>query len=635
MIARLNMDQTWYNAEILKIEKNYCTALFTSYGNQEIVNHVVRCVDLIPKEDFIDEHVLVTEPVPEQGSLETHIAKEALAMGAAHDNGAAEQKDILEHAEFVLARWTEDNTWYRAQILTREENSCTVMFYDYGNTDSVARSNIVLTPCKIPAADLKDENIEIQPTDLVLDTVSSEVTSSHETQVEKIIDPVKELVELEAHTHDLKEGDLVLAKWTEDKTWYRAQIQSTALDKVTVLFYDYGNADIVDKASIVHKESDIPASDLKDENLGSEIQQVPKDASVTVDPTSNAPSTTEAHESKNLEVLSSAETPVSRVPIDKASLQKQGNHVFAKWGEDQTWYRAIVTSLSEDKVSVLFIDYGNKDTVDLNSVHLDSSSIPESEEKDENVYLGFSDVSGSSTEQCSPTSPLNQQMQSYKVGDKVFAQWSEDVTWYRALVTGFHQSKYKVHFIDYGNEDVVTLECIQTDRQKIPSGDSFDENLYLGLHFDTDLEGGVSKQLQFDLEKETEPHTKSPKEVNNNLKIETSVTSELQVNDNIERKPLGNNKTPPTSETKSQKILINSNVNALNSSTQQYELGFVLEKAEDTDCFTIMFIAADAVEIVHVDNIRNLDEIQVREIDLLMGNLPIPKLTLNDLLINW
>ena len=635
MIARLNMDQTWYNAEILKIEKNYCTALFTSYGNQEIVNHVVRCVDLIPKEDFIDEHVLVTEPVPEQGSLETHIAKEALAMGAAHDNGAAEQKDILEHAEFVLARWTEDNTWYRAQILTREENSCTVMFYDYGNTDSVARSNIVLTPCKIPAADLKDENIEIQPTDLVLDIVSSEVTSSHETQLEKIIDPVKELVELEAHTHDLKEGDLVLAKWTEDKTWYRAQIQSTALDKVTVLFYDYGNADIVHKASIVHKESDIPASDLKDENLGSEIQQVPKDASVTVDPTSNAPSTTEAHESKNLEVLSSAETPVSRVPIDKASLQKQGNHVFAKWGEDQTWYRAIVTSLSEDKVSVLFIDYGNKDTVDLNSVHLDSSSIPESEEKDENVYLGFSDVSGSSTEQCSPTSPLNQQMQSYKVGDKVFAQWSEDVTWYRALVTGFHQSKYKVHFIDYGNEDVVTLECIQTDRQKIPSGDSFDENLYLGLHFDTDLEGGVSKQLQFDLEKETEPHTKSPKEVNNNLKIETSVTSELQVNDNIERKPLGNNKTPPTSETKSQKILINSNVNALNSSTQQYELGFVLEKAEDTDCFTIMFIAADAVEIVHVDNIRNLDEIQVREIDLLMGNLPIPKLTLNDLLIDW
>ena len=50
---------------------------------------------------------------------------------------------------------------------------------------------------------------------------------------------------------DLKEGDLVLAKWAEDRTWYTAQIKSTALDTVTVLFYDYGNADIVDKASIV------------------------------------------------------------------------------------------------------------------------------------------------------------------------------------------------------------------------------------------------------------------------------------------------------------------------------------------------------------------------------------------------
>ena len=67
-----------------------------------------------------------------------------------------------------------------------------------------------------------------------------------------------------------------------------------------------------------------------------EIQQVPKDMSVAVDSTANA-STTEAQESKNSEVLSSAETSVSRVTIDEVLLQKQGNHVFAKWGEDQTW----------------------------------------------------------------------------------------------------------------------------------------------------------------------------------------------------------------------------------------------------------------------------------------------------------
>jgi len=75
---------------------------------------------------------------------------------------------------------------------------------------------------------------------------------------------------------DLKEGDLVLAKWAEDRTWYRAQIQSTALDTVTVLFYDYGNADIVDKASIVYKESEIPPSDLKDEISGWKSNRFPK-----------------------------------------------------------------------------------------------------------------------------------------------------------------------------------------------------------------------------------------------------------------------------------------------------------------------------------------------------------------------
>lgn len=54
---------------------------------------------------------------------------------------------------------------------------------------------------------------------------------------------------------------------------------------------------------------------------------------------------------------------------------KVGGLVLGKFTEDDTWYRAIITGLSERTVSLFYFDYGNQEDVPVNRVHPISPSL--------------------------------------------------------------------------------------------------------------------------------------------------------------------------------------------------------------------------------------------------------------------
>ena len=117
---------------------------FTDYGNEDVVTDkdIVLDIKMIPVTDVIDECVQT------QSEQEDNIT-------------AVTKSQEFQINQEVIAKWLEDNTWYRAVILNHATNadSLNVRFLDYGNEDEVAFSDIVLDISMIPEGDFIDENL--------------------------------------------------------------------------------------------------------------------------------------------------------------------------------------------------------------------------------------------------------------------------------------------------------------------------------------------------------------------------------------------------------------------------------------------------------------------------------------------
>ena len=129
--ARWREDNTWYNAEILAVQKNGVKVKFIDYGNEAMVGkkEVVWSPLSIPEGEAVDCNV-------------------AMVTG--------EEFSLGRHCQ---ARWQEDCTWYNAEILALEGDSVTVRFTDYGNEAVVGREEVVWTPLAIPDGELVDGNV--------------------------------------------------------------------------------------------------------------------------------------------------------------------------------------------------------------------------------------------------------------------------------------------------------------------------------------------------------------------------------------------------------------------------------------------------------------------------------------------
>ena len=158
-----------------------------------------------------------------------------------------------------MAKWSDDDIWYNATILDVQESEAQVRFDDYGNEATEVFARLVRDSSEIPASDA--ENID----ECV--TISSTTASSRSGLIkeEKVTEANNSTFQEEVH--QLQVGDLVFAKWDEDKIWYNAKIQKIDEEIVEVVFVDYGNEDEVRQSDIVKLSSQIPSTDDYDENI--------------------------------------------------------------------------------------------------------------------------------------------------------------------------------------------------------------------------------------------------------------------------------------------------------------------------------------------------------------------------------
>ena len=467
----------WYNAKIEKIlADGACEVLFQDYGNTDKVRpeHIVVAATDIPEGDEIDECV---------------------------DPGPAEvppEKKMVEVGQFLIARWSEDNVWYRAKVLEVGQGSLQVLFTDYGNEEKVDEKNIVLCGADIPAEeeDFVDENVEgfkgsaeaeekeKVPKAKEEKTVQKEEDKgmkheeakkpSQEDESKESSGEIPQAPKKETAPPPPQVGDSVVAKWSAvdedgvdgDDVWYKARIEGVSDQGYRVLFVDYGNFCLVGKQKIVKLPEDIPKGDLIDDLVEIPVKEVKKGKEIA---TAEPDKTT---------------TVGGELSVDTECL--------AKWTEDDVWYNAKIEKVLENGTyQVLFLDHGNSDVAPRSNIVLHFEEIPDEEEVDEYVIEPSTNTPSKDVEisknplaetsgdsKISPELPREISESSQKpekialVAEQTcLAKWDDDNVWYRAKVTKTSEATVEVVFIDYGNSAILARERIVLSYQDIPAED--------------------------------------------------------------------------------------------------------------------------------------------------------------------
>ena len=239
--------------------------------------------------------------------------------------------------------------------------------------------------------------------------------------------------------------------------------------RLEVLFFDYGNSDINQREAVVFKRQEIPREDEVDENV--EELNITEETAKAID--------VEFTGRKSFPSVKFTSPPESNVVRVDNNAHSVGDLVFAKWAEDQVWYNAKILKIHDKNLSVVFVDYGNEDLVDVANIVSSAAAIPSTDDFDENIVR---------TEQSPPcdqekteaVSGLKQGVTSktmnLKVDGQVIAKWSDNV-WYNAKILKVSSQEVEVEFSDYGNTDTVLFENILSESQEIPSSDDVDENV--------------------------------------------------------------------------------------------------------------------------------------------------------------
>merc|ERR1719233_2803696 len=338
----------------------------------------------------------------------------------------------------------DENVGYNASIEREEAPGVyLVTFTDYGNQESVTADRIVFKAVEIPVEqrDMIDENVNVQ---------SGEISEEMVRQGDVGVMSPKVMA---AEKEQLTEGMSVIARWDEDCVWYNAVIENVYEDgRVQVIFTDYGNTAIVSRENIVGDARDIPGdqTEMIDECVRSPLDEVSCDEK-----------SLETHHNQN----DKAEMMVVEEHSSVVPLFSVGSLIIARWTEDDVWYNAIVEEIdrSNDKVDVLFTDYGNAATLSSGNIVISPEEIPadQLEMIDECVIIP-KNTPGIEKD---TTAGQNNDL----VGKAVIARWSEDGVWYNALVDGVDATeKAAVTFTDYGNTANVSVKHIVNTVDEIP-----------------------------------------------------------------------------------------------------------------------------------------------------------------------
>ena len=519
-----------YNAEITSRSSKSFKVLFYDYGNSDEVSakDLVFSQKDIPKEEEMDENILVENdhqcPVDDSAPAETSSKSE--------DGSTAATNHVPRVGDSVLAKWSEDGTWYNAKILQVYPDQLTakVQFLDYGNDADESIGNIVPSIDNIPKAELNnlDQYVKVETEANESVREKNEFPTEPSPQDPRPEEPPQQPETVSAITASppFKVVDVVVAKWSEDKVWYNAKVVRCADDgKIEVLFTDYGNQDLVTASDILPTSSQIPKDEDHDENVIFEDETSP------------------AQVSSFERIEKSSTHKVNKVQEDASSASFEvGSKVFAKWEEDCIWYHASVTGFTGSWYQVVFTDYGNSADVSKEGIVLKVEDIPKDDEVDENVPVNTMPksckqeavISSDQLASSDQTKPQCSVSRRFQVGANILAKWEEDSVWYRASVTEHKAGGgYEVLFTDYGNTTELSEENIVPRVEDVPveEVDMIDENVPIVPKPSLVMEKRVSSSQEPEKESSSSKSS-TPTPI---AKTESSAPRKFKVDEDVEK----------------------------------------------------------------------------------------------------
>jgi len=390
---------------------------------------------------------------------------------------------------YCAALYAEDDQWYRAKVMSVISQSVlSVLFVDYGNTEKVECANVRPLPavftdlpsqascCSLPH-DMADMTNRDSFTDTVLDqqfkalildtlvdqtnvvklhslngemlfvsqcTVSPlvlEANSIHAAYLCHVVSPSQFYCQLHSNMADLTAlqdqladkcqqkiagpqkvqiGTFCAARFSEDQEWYRAEVVSVHGNQALVRFCDYGNTDTVNcDGSLVMLDNDMTTlpcqavlcsladatkltpsqlAGLVDQEVTLSIQRITRDGFHLVHmevkggidpeppvvpllhlmPGNRLPVVVthcvssqqfycqdQRHAAELEQLLSALSELEAAAAPSEVSI---GLHCAACYSEDGQWYRAEVKNITANNISVVFLDYGNNDTVTIDNL---------------------------------------------------------------------------------------------------------------------------------------------------------------------------------------------------------------------------------------------------------------------------
>ncbi|XP_067679478.1 maternal protein tudor-like isoform X2 [Haliotis asinina] len=275
--------------------------------------------------------------------LSTQLNREYNQLGPADDLG------VLTATEGMLcaARFSEDMQWYRGVVQTADRDEIEVYFIDYGNTE------------RIPLRSVKD----LKP-----------VFRSEPAQAIKCM-----LSNLKSGSQEWSDASAeMFESLTLDKHLMAVQDGRTVNGSIPVRLKDP-----VQSFDIAEKMAEASHGTL----IKSNIPRVP--VHMSKQPTFPRPNVTLTSQAEVF--VSWVENPeVFWVQLSSSQLQLEnlvekvqgiysteaapirsilpGMAVVAQYSEDDAWYRALVTKMRGKKVDILFVDFGNSDTVNADAL---------------------------------------------------------------------------------------------------------------------------------------------------------------------------------------------------------------------------------------------------------------------------
>ncbi|XP_064626678.1 uncharacterized protein LOC135487163 isoform X2 [Lineus longissimus] len=278
--------------------------------------------------------------------------------------------DDIHIGAAYLAKFTEDDCWYRATVLTMDATSCSVLFVDYGNQEVVLYENI-------SPADDKYLELPACAVECFLSGASWTWTSEATEKFSEIV---------------------------ADKN-VSMRCLSTASSSLGAGFKKFGVSLIVDEADIVEKLIEESPAKVVTELREQKIQLTEEPSLQSTDDVELQYARTEVKLENKYEVTVSFVTSPNQFSLQCSNAQASldalmakidetyaelsesdrrlqhpsvGQPCVVKYSEDGSWYRGQIEKVLEgNRVEVYFVDYGSSEETDLSCIKTIESSMVE------------------------------------------------------------------------------------------------------------------------------------------------------------------------------------------------------------------------------------------------------------------